>query len=141
MYTSSFDIVIAVLVIILIVILLIIEYRDHDCIPGKRCTHYVLPPKKDDSPLEYIDKIERMVVSNYLYVSWRLSLLAALIVTFPVIYFMRGRLPNLIEWLVVGGLIFLSTYLAFSWIWAHFFYPNGKAIESHLLALRDKIAV
>ena len=138
--TSKIEsLVLLVLVIIGILAILVSEYKAHDCIPGKVCNHRVPEPTHDDDNLEYIDKIEKMVSNNYQYVSWRLSLLTGLIVTLPIIYFLRGRIPTFIEWLIVGGLVFFGTYLAFSWIWAHFFYPNSRAIELHLLNLRDRI--
>ncbi len=133
------SIVSLIIVAILILLLVIIEYRAHDCIPGKLCNHRVPSPTADDSNLEYIDKIKAMVVNNYGYVMWRLALLAGLLATLPIIYFMRGRIPTLIEWLVVGGLIFIATYLSFSWIRAHFIYPNSYAIEKRLMELRDRI--
>lgn len=132
-------VVILVIVIFAILILLVSEYQAHDCIPGKKCNHRVPSPTADDDNLTYVDKISAMISNNYNYVSWRLALLAGLIATLPVIYFLRGRIPTLIEWLVVGGLIFLGTYLSFSWIGAHFFYPNGVAIENRLTDLRDRI--
>ena len=133
------SIVLLILVILGILALLASEYRAHDCIPGKECNHKVPKPTQDDNNLQYVDKIKEMVVNNYQYISWRLSLLTGLIITLPIIYFLKGRIPTLIEWLIVGGLVFLITYLALSWIWAHFFHPNGLAIEDHLTNLRDRI--
>ena len=133
------SIVLLVLVIIAILALLVSEYQAHDCIPGKKCNHTAPSPNKNDDNFQYVDKITGLVVNNYQYVSWRLSLLIGLAITLPIIYFLKGRIPTLIEWLIVGGLIFLGTYLAFSWIWAHFFYPNGRAIEERLADLRDRI--
>ena len=133
------SVILLFLVILGILALLFSEYQAHDCIPGKQCNHKVPAPTEDDDNLQHVDKIGNMVSNNYQYVTWRLALLTGLIVTLPVIYFLKGRIPTLIEWLVVGGLVFLVTYLAFSWIWAHFFYPNGREIEIHLANLRDKI--
>ncbi len=130
---------ILILVIILIIGLIVTEYKEQDCIPGKKCGKRVSPPHKDDDILTHIDTIDKMIKNNYQYNIWRLSLLAGLIATIPVVYFLRGRIPILIEWIVIGGLIFLATYLAFSWIWAHFFYPNSEEMEKHLRNLRDKI--
>lgn len=88
---------------------------------------------------EYIDKIEEMVQNNYRYNIWRLSLLSGLIATIPVVYFLKGRIPILIEWIVIGTLISLATYLAFSWLWAHFFYPNSQQMEHHLHNLKKSL--
>ena len=155
-----------ILAIIIIIILIVLEYKEQDCIPGKLCYNRVEPPNPLNSspnplspfsnPLSshnrdchdhnsreqikaYIDKIEEMVTNNYRYHIWRLSLLSGLIATVPVVYFLKGRIPVLIEWIVIGTLIFLATYLAFSWIWAHFFYPNSQQMEQHLQHLRKSL--
>ena len=88
---------------------------------------------------EFIDKIEEMVQNNYRFNIWRLSLLSGLIATIPVVYFLKGRIPLLIEWIVIGTLIFLATYLAFSWLWAHFFFPNSQQMERHLQNLKKSL--
>ena len=123
------------------------EYREQDCIPGKLCFSRVEPPddldchhgSSDSDIRNYIDKIEEMVANNYRYHIWRLALLSGLIATVPVVYFLKGRIPLLIEWIVIGTLIFLATYLAFSWLWAHFFYPNSQQMEEHLQHLKNSI--
>ena len=137
--TKFGSIFILVLVIIGIILLLFAEYSAHDCIPGKQCNHRVPEPNQYDNNFQYVDKIQNMVINNYQYVTWRLALLTGLIATIPIIYFLKRRIPTFIEWLIVGGLIFIITYISFSWIWAHFFYPNSKEIGNHLALLRDRI--
>lgn len=146
---SDFDqkvsIFLLVIIIIIIIVLIVLEYQEQDCIPGKICHNRVEPPPSLDSNgqypskkeiKDYIDSIEQMVTNNYRYHIWRLSLLSGLITTIPVVYFLKGRIPLLIEWIVIGTLIFLGTYLAFSWLWAHFFYPNSHQMEQHLRQLK-----
>ena len=128
-----------IIVVIIIVFLLWSEFKAHDCIPGKSCTQSVPVPTEEDSELQYIDKIRDMVHNNYDFVTWRQALLAGLIASFPVIFYLKGRFPTFIEWLIATIIIFFFTYLSFSWIWCHFFYPNGLAIEENLQSLRDRI--
>ena len=127
---------IAVLILLLI-ILLHLEHADHDCIPGKHCNHYCSAPKDDDNADEAIDKIKEMVYQNYDFVTWRQALIMAIIIPLPIIYYLKGRLPTPIEWFIVGLFVFLAVYLSFSWIWAHFFKPNGKQVEKGLEDLRQ----
>ena len=124
---------------IIIVILIRWEYIDHDCLPHKSCNNSVPKPNPDDDPLESIDKIRGMVKNNNDYVSWRLALLTGIIATITIVYYLENRIPTLVEWVVIGGLIFIATYLSNSWIWAHFFQPNGNQTEKSLLELRDKV--
>ena len=124
---------------LIVAILIYCEYIDHDCMSGKSCNQSVCKPSPDDDPLEYIDKIRGMVRNNYDFVSWRLALLAGIIVTLPIVYYLECRVPTIFEWFVVTILVFAAAYLANSWIWAHFFHPNGSEIEKSLLNLRDKI--
>ena len=124
---------------LIVVILIYWEYVDHDCLPGKSCNQSVPKPRPNDDPLESLDKIRRMVRNNYDFVSWRLALLAGIIVALPIVYYLECRVPTAFEWLVVAILVFAVAYLSNSWIWAHFFHPNGSQIEKSLLQLRDKI--
>ena len=133
------DIILLVIAIVAIIILVYSEYVAHDCIPSKMCNHSVPKPTSDDDVLTYIDKIRAMVQNNYDYVAWRQALLVALVLTVPIVYYLKSRIPNLAEWLIIGGIIFIGVYLSSSWIWAHFFYPNGNQIEKNLLELRDKV--
>jgi hypothetical protein len=127
------------IIIVAILILIISEYKAHDCIPGKNCTHRVEPPDPTASKLEYVDRLLEMVKNNYDYVTWRMSLLAGIIIAVLSILFLKGRIPTLVELIIITGIGFLTVYFAFSWIWAHFFYPNGQIIENNLKKLRDKI--
>jgi len=132
-----------ILVIILIIVSLIAlaasEYISHDCIPGKNCTHKIDPPNEDASKLEYVDRLTEMIKNNYEYVAWRMAFIAGIVIAILAIFFLKGRVPTLVELVVVAGIGFLVVYFAFSWIWAHFFYPNGQIIEDQLRILRDKI--
>ena len=132
--------VLLIIIVIIIVFLLWSEFKAHDCIPGKSCTQSVPAPTDEDDEVQYIDKIKDMVYNNYDFVTWRQALLAGLIASFPVIFYLKGRLPTLVEFLIVTIIIFLFTYLSFSWIWAHYFYPNGLAIEQNLQSLKDRLS-
>jgi len=124
---------------LIVAVLIYTEYRDHDCLPHKSCNQSVPKPRPDDDPLNRIDKIQKMVRNNYDYVSWRLSMLAGIIAALPIVYYLEGRIPTVFEWIIVGGLVFAATYLSSSWIWAHFFHPNGSYTEQSLIELRDQV--
>ena len=135
------DLAFLFIILILVLILAFTEYTDHDCIPGKRCSHYVEEPSDSDSINVSIDRIISMAKNNHDYITWRQSLLVAIIFSVLVVFYLKGRLPTVLEWLGVSVLIFLGTYLSFSWIWAHFCYPNGKKIEANLFKLKDRLYV
>jgi len=124
---------------LIVAILIYWEYCDHDCLPHKSCNQRAPKPKPCDDSLEYIDKIRGMVRNNYDFVSWRLALLAGIIAALPIVYYLECRVPTLFEWIIVAILVFAAAYLSNSWIWAHFFHPNGAQIEKSLLELRDKV--
>lgn len=129
-----------ILFIILIVFLIIYtEYQEHDCLPHKTCNQSVEKPRLDDNPLITVDKIRAMTRNNYNFVTWRLALLAGIIASLPIVYYLRCGYLDVFEWLIVALLIFGAAYFSSSWIWAHFFYPNGNEIEKSLTQLRDKI--
>ncbi len=128
-------------ILIIIFILLYSEYVAHDCVPkpGKECTHNCDIPDIKLSPELYIDGVRKMVINNYDFIAWRQALLTALIVLLPIVYFSYQRLPDFYEFLIISSIVFFGIYLSSIWIWTHFFYPNGKAIEKSLLKLRDKL--
>jgi len=120
-------------------ILLYSEYKAHDCVPGKTCTHSVPPPEPDDDIDVYINKVKAMVRNNYDYVAWRQALLAGILAALIVVFYLRGRIATLLEFFIVGIIVFLFVYMSYSWIWAHFFYPNGQVIEEQLTVLHNRL--
>lgn len=119
---------------VIVAILIYWEYYDHESNDLRWSK-----PKPSEDPLESIDKIQAMVRNNYDFVSWRLALIAGIIAALPIVYYLECRIPTLFEWFIVGMLVFTATYLSNSWIWSHFFYPNGDQIEKSLVRLRDKV--
>ncbi len=120
------------------IILIIIIYKKHDCL-GKKSLLSVDPPTEEDPTPEYIDKLREMMKQNYKYSTWEISLLAALIASLPIVYFLKRRLPTLFELFIVSLFIFIGTYYSFSWLWTHFYYPNSRQIERNLVMLRDRV--
>jgi hypothetical protein len=130
---DNLSIFLAIFVILLIVILIYFEYLSHDCLNGKNCRTKVYDVYCENEPLEKrISQIRKMVKNIGNYVVWRLALIGSLIVVFPIIWYFFERLPKPSEYIIVSGLIFLAIYFSFSWIWAHFFYPNLLKLEEHL---------
>lgn len=131
-----------IVIFLLIVSLLIWEYMAHDCLNGKAChANAKAPlPNPKDSPSIALDKINEMIRANYTYVSWRQALIVGLIVALPIGYFLQKRGPNVFEWFIITAIVFVGVYFSYSWIWAHFLYPNGRQLEKNILTLRDIIA-
>lgn len=118
------------------IILIYWEYRDQNNSDKLNNNNTEITNK---NILTRIDKIRETVKTNYDYVSWRLSLLTGIIAALAIIYYLEDRIPTLVEWVIIGGLIFITTYLSSSWIWTHFFQPNGYQTEVQLTQLRDKV--
>ena len=133
------DVLFVILALVVIILLIYLEYKSHDCIPGKTCSHSVILPSLADDNLVYIDKLKSMVRNSSDFVIWRQALLVGLVVAIPIIYFLKRRLPTIVEWLVVGTLVFIGTYFSASWLHAHFTIPNTTHIEDSLLHLRDRL--
>ena len=125
-------------VIVIVFLLIYTEYLEHDCLPKKGSTSQK-SKISDDNPLIIVDKIRGMARNNYNYVTWRLALLAGIIAALPIVYYLKSGCVDVFEWFLVALLIFTAAYFSSSWIWSHFFYPNGKEIEKSLTQLRDRI--
>src|SRR3972149_5228990 len=101
-----------ILIGLVVAILIYLEYKEHDCIQGKDCNCKTCKTDSSDDPLRSLDKIKKMVKTNYDFVSWRLALLAGIIGALPVIYYIVARTPTFFEWFIVAMLIFAATYLS-----------------------------
>ena len=123
-------------------VLLTWEYLAHDCLNGKAChANANAPlPTSQDSPAIMLDKINEMIRANYTYVSWRQALIVGLIVALPIGYFLKQTGPGVFEWFIITAIVFVGVYFSYSWIWAHFLYPNGRQLEKNILILRDIVA-
>ena len=137
--TDYFSILLFILAIVAIILLIYSNYVSFDCIPGKSCSHKSESINDLDDIPTTIEKIRKMVVNNYMILAWRFALLGALISTILVVYLLKGRIPTLYEYLLVGVIVFFAIYLSFSWLGVHFFKPNGYAIEASLEKLRDRL--
>lgn len=126
-------------VILLTIVLLYYEYKEHDCIRDKMCTHRRPEITEDDLISESIEKIQEMVRSNNSVIFWRQALLLAVLLPIPLIYLLYSRFPTFLEWGFVGLFIFLGVYLSYSWIWSHYFNPNSLTITNNLQRLSDRI--
>lgn len=122
---------------LIVAVLIYWEYRENDKTTNNLYDE-IRKTQKDD-PLRGIDNIQRAMKSNHEYSSWRLSLIVGIIAALPIIYYIEGRIPTLFEWFIVGGLIFIASYLSSSWIWTHLHQPNNAKIEKYLVRIRDGI--
>ena len=131
------------LVVVFLVMMILFWYElvDHDCIGDKECTLRVEEPENDDSVDTYIDKLSEMIQGNSDFVIWRRALIVSILVGFFVVYFMRGRIPEPIEWIIVGLVIFIGAYFAASWLYSHFLIPNTRRIQNNLEELKTKLSV
>jgi len=124
---------------IAVIILVYSESVAHDCIPHKKCNHSVPNPSPEDDFLTRLDKIMNMVENNHSYVSWRQALIVGIIAPVPIIYYLKGKLPEFFEWVMVGVIIFAGYYFSASWVFYHFYLPNGNQINTNLAIIRDRI--
>lgn len=125
--------------IILVTILLYLEYKSQDCIGGKQCTSSVPPPSVTDTINQQISQIILMVRNTTYYVTWRLSLIVALLLAIPIVYLIVERTPTIMEWLVTVIIIFIGVYFSSSWLWTHWISPNAQQIERSLVLLQQQL--
>jgi len=130
---------IVILTIILVVVLFYLEYKSQDCIGGKQCTNGISPPQITDPINQQINQIILMVRNTTYYVTWRLSLIVALILAIPIVYLIVGRMPNFLEWITTLIIIFIGVYFSSSWLWTHWVAPNAQQIERSLILLQEQL--
>lgn len=128
-----------IIILLLIAILLFCEYKNHDCINGKKCSNYHPSLASSASIEQLIESLEQQIRSNCWYTFWRQALLVGLIVCIPVIYFITHQLPTWSQALIVVLIVSVATFFSQSWIFTHFTYPNTQQIEKNLQLLADKI--
>ncbi|MNK68602.1 hypothetical protein D3C87_879650 [compost metagenome] len=133
---DTISIIIIVIVVISVILLLMLEYKYQDCINGKPCKSGFINVDTSDST---IDQLLEMVTISESYVTWRLSLIVALLLTIPITYLILYRMPNLQEFLITALIIFTGCYFSSSWLWSHWVQPNNAKIKSMLLQLRKEL--
>jgi hypothetical protein len=126
------------IVLIILYFLFKIEYQYQDCIPGKNCVNKV-ESTKSKNPKDIISNLYDMIRNNYTFVIWRNSLIAGLIVTLPIVYYLTNRMPTIWDWIFIPCIVFIATYSSQSWLWYHYLYPNSRQIEQNLLYLHDNL--
>ncbi len=120
-----------IFVIILIIGLAYFIVFTHDC-RNKKCSHMIDPPDKD-WPIEA--KIERFILMAKEIdggTTWTITLLAAFIIPFPLIWYVNDRLPTFKEWFYSTFIIFIITYFAVLWMTTNFFRPNILQLQDSL---------
>ena len=128
-----------VIVFLVMMVLFWSELVDHDCIGDKECNLRSAEPEAEDSVDDYIDKLSEMIQGNSDFIIWRRALIVSILVGFFVVYFMRGRIPEPMEWIIVGLVIFIGAYFAASWLCSHFLIPNTRRILDNLEELKIKV--
>jgi len=126
--------------VIFAIFLILCENGAHDCAPNRVCTHELNTPKKDDPINKYIKKLREMITQNYKYVIWRQALILGILVPLPIFYFLLKRAPTFLEWVIVGGIIFIASYFSAMWMWTHYLYPNSTKIERSLMQLEERLS-
>lgn len=123
-----------------VAILLVWEYRTQDCINGKPCqaslTQVELNPQ---APLaDNVDRLVDMVEASINYQTWRLSLIAGLVLAIPVDYLLLNQFPTISQWLITVVLIFIGAYFSASWLWSHWVQPNSVKVIDGLHQLTNE---
>jgi hypothetical protein len=129
------------LMLFMVLILIYWEYQIHDTndnnIYKKKYKKY--DSDDSDDPIQQLEDIQWDIKNNYDFSNWRLSMIVGVVAALPIIYYIEARMPTLFEWVIVGGLIFIASYLSSNWIWSHFHYPNGTKIEKSIIKAKDQI--
>ena len=139
METNYVDILLLIIALIIVFVLMYAEWVSQDCKPGKNCTHNKPLPLPTDDIETSIEKIRILIVENFMFVTWRLSLIGAIIGTILVVYLLKGRIPNLAEYILVGLIIFFAIYFSFNFLVSNFFKPNGQTQIIQIEALKAKM--
>lgn len=123
------------------IFLIVCENLAHDCAPGRNPSHKLIVPNPQDDYLVQIKKIRQMVHDNSKYIIWRQACILALILPWPIIYFLKGRLPKWSEVLIVSLMVFIGAYASYIWLWSRYFYPNTAKMEKVLFELEEKMSI
>lgn len=131
--------IIFIIVIIVVLFLVVCENLAHDNAPGRRPTHRLIPPNEDDDFLTRVRKIRQMIHDNSKFIIWRQAFILALLLPFPIVYFLKGKLPSLFEFMITGLIIFIGVYFSYIWLWSRYFYPNTARMEKELFIIEKNI--
>jgi hypothetical protein len=125
-------------VILVITALFVWEYLDHDCINDKQAWYFRSIPE-DMTPREKLIEIRKSLHHLAEFTYWRMSLIVALILPLPIVFFLQRRFPSWLEYFFIGVLIFLGTYFALSWLVTHFLEPNTTYLEKQINVVIGKL--
>lgn len=128
-----------IIALVFAIFLIICENLAHDCAPGRKPTHKIIPPDPNSSYIDQINQIRKMVHENSKFIIWRQGLILAIILPFFIIYFLKGRLPTFFELVICGLIIFIGVYSSYIWLWSRYFYPNTAKMEKALLNIEGKM--
>jgi len=115
-----------VAVIIGVAVLLYYIYILNDCVHDKECVAYVAVDP-GATPAELKETIQE-IVDKSTPVIWPFSLVVAISVALPLIYYVKGSNPTLGEFFVGALFVFIGVTAVLSWSNYHFYSQNFDRI-------------
>jgi hypothetical protein len=102
-----------------------------ECGPGQGMSYIQGRPDPNDDVFTLLNKLEHTVRHDDGSVKWRRCLIFALIATFVLFFLLYGRLPNGVELLISFIVIYIGSYLMYSFFQSNLtFYAVEQADET-----------
>lgn len=130
-----------VIIMTVLVYLVVSEIGSQDCTTQK-CNNKLTPIYETDTTVEMIDKINEGLRKNHRTVTWRISMICAIIISiFIVSFFYATKMISGIVMFLLILVIFFIVAAIFSWFNAHYYRQISYKEEQTLQELRHKVQV
>lgn len=128
-----------IIVIILIIFIFFIDAKVHkNWIRHHRKTQY---PKDEDEAVDMLQKLENLNADTNTDIAWRRSLLIGSIAGIVITLMILKRIPDIVELIIVIGVVFMLTYLFFGWHVAHEVRVQRDTIRCIIKGVREKLSL
>lgn len=122
-----------------IIYLILSEIGSQDC-TTQNCNNKLPVLNDDDTSVEMIDKINEALRKLHRTVTWRLSMICAIIISVFIlaVFYMSKMISGIVFFILVLTIFFIIA-ACFSWFNAHFHRQNSYKEEQTLYELRHKV--
>lgn len=117
--------VLFIIIFIIVVLIIIREFLNFDQLANSKCRQSISKHKD----------VCEMIKSNNQVPYWSQLLLISFIVPIPAIYFLKGRMPSILEFFIVFLIVLIVTGGVLSWRRVHYTEPNTKLILAQIKIL------
>lgn len=93
-----------------------------------------------DSNEEIIDKISTNVMQNHTIVTWRRSIIAAILISLVILFIFCKEFPHGFTVLLTVFFVFMAVQISANWFQAHWWLFNDYKIDRSLQTLRQRVA-